>query len=228
MPPVRLDAPAWRERVRGPRARRVDAARGWLARLGRAATAAVALTVVATLIAVVITLPQDPGKSAGPSDGSTPGATDAAQVSPLPKLHVEGEVPSPSRVVVETDQGDFSIVDLADGSISRPITGGRSGSELQVRVDGLLCLCLAEGTFVDDNPTTASVALQRFDAEGTPSASAPPVLIRSFVGEPDSRDAGRSFRIGRRTCSFSSASVRPAISATSAGAHGWICPGRAG
>jgi hypothetical protein len=193
IPPVRLDAPAWRERVRSPRTRRVDVARGWLGRLGRAATAAVALTVAATVIAVVITLPQDPGSSPGPSDGPTPRGTDAALASPLPTLLANGDVPSPSRVIVETDQGDFAIVDLADGSISRPLTGGRSGSELQVRVDGLLCLCLSEGTFVDDNPTTAAVTLQRFDADGTPSPSAPPVLIRSFVGEPDSRDAGRFF-----------------------------------
>jgi hypothetical protein len=190
MPPVRLDAPTWRERVRDPRARRVNAARGWLARLGRAATAAIALTVAATLIAVVITLPGDPGKSPGPS-GSTPGATDAAQASPLPRLLPNGDTPSPSRVVVETDQGDFAIVDLAAGSISQPVTGARFGSELQVRADGLLCLCLSEGTFVDDNPTTASVTLERFDADGRPSSSAPPVLIRSFVGAPDPRDKGR-------------------------------------
>lgn len=194
MPPIRLDAPTWRERVRSPRARRVVSARGWLARLGRAATAAVALTVAATLIAVVITLPQEPGKSPAPSDGSTPRTTDAAQASPLPKLVPNGDPPSPSRIIVETEQGDFAIVDLAAGSISRPLTGA-PGSELQVRADGLLCLCLSESTgarsgFVDANPTTASVTLQRFDADGTPTSS--PLSIRSFVGEPDPRDEGRS------------------------------------
>ena len=190
MPPIRLDAPTWRERVRSPRARRVDSARGWLTRLGRAATAAVALTVAATLIAVVITLPQEPGKSSAPSDGSSPRATDAAQASPLPKLVANGDTPSPSRVVVETEQGDFAIVDLASGSISRPVTGARGGSALQVRADGLLCLCLSESIFVDDNPTTASVTLERFDPDGTPSSS--PLSIRSFVGEPDPRDERRS------------------------------------
>ena len=188
MPPVRLDAPTWRERVRRPRARRVDSARGWLAPLGRAATAAVTLTVAATLIAVVITLP-DPGKSPAPSDGSTPGASDAAQASPLPKRLANGDVPSPSRVVVQTEGGDFSIVDLADGSISGPLTGARPGSALQVRLDGTLyCLCLSESTFVDDNPTTASVTLEKFEADGTPMSQTP---IRSFTGEPDPRDEGR-------------------------------------
>ena len=191
MPPVRLDAPTWRERVRGPRARRVDAVHGLAGRLGRAATAAVALTVGATLIAVVITLPQDPGKSPGASDGSTPGATDAAQASPLPKQFVPGDAPSPSRVVVQTETGDFAIVDLPNGSISRPLTGGRFGSELQVRTDGrLFCLCLFESTFVDDNPTKASVSLEKFEADGTPISSTP---IRTFSGVPDSRDAGRFF-----------------------------------
>jgi hypothetical protein len=190
MPPVRLDAPAWRERVRSPRARRGDSARGWLTRLGRAATAAVALTVGATLIAVVITLPPDPGKSSAPSDGSTPRVTDAAPASPLPKLLANGDVPSPSRLIVQTEGGDFAAVDLADGSISRPLTGARAGSALQVRPDGrLFCLCLSESTFVDDNPTTASVALEKFEADGTPISPSTP--IRTFNGEPDPRDEGR-------------------------------------
>ena len=189
MPPVRLDAPAWRERVRGPRARRVDAARGWLGRLGRAATAAVALTVAATIIAVVITLPPDPGKSPDPSDRSTPGATDAALASPLPTLLANGDVPSPSRLIVQTERGDVAAVDLTDGSISRPLTGARSGSAIQIRTGGrLMCLCLAESNFVDDNPTTATVTLEHFEADGTPISSEP---IRSFTGEPDPRDEGR-------------------------------------
>lgn len=183
MPPVRLDAPTWRERIRSPRARRVVAARGWLARLGRAATAAVALTVAATLVAVVITLPQDPGKSPAPS------ATDAALASPLPKLLAPGDVPSPSRIIVQTEGGDFAIVDLANGTISRPLTGGRFGSELQVRPDGeLYCLCLSESTFVNDQPTSASVTLEKFEADGTPISSTP---IWTFTGEPDPRDEGR-------------------------------------
>ena len=190
MPPVRLDAPTWRERVRSPRARRIDSARGWLSRLGRAATAAVALTVAATLIAVVITLPPDPGDSPPPSDGPTPRPTDAARATPLPPLLAHGEVPSPSRIVVETEGGDFAIVDLAKGVISPSITGARFGSALQVRVGGtLFCLCLSESTFVDGNPTTASVTLERFAADGTRTSETP---IRSFTGEPDPRDVGRN------------------------------------
>ena len=188
MPPVRLDAPTWRERVRGPRARRVDVARGWLTRLGRAATAAVALTVAATLIAVVITLPDDSGKSPGPSDGATPRATDGAQASPLPKLLANGDLPSPSRVVVQTDEGDFAVVDLADGSIGGPLTGARHGSALQVRADGtLMCLCVSQSGSADGSPTTASVRLDHLEADGTPISTK---QVRSFDGQPDPRDAG--------------------------------------
>ena len=188
MPPVRLDAPAWRERVRSPRARRVDAARGWLGRLGRAATAAVALTVAATIIAVVITLPPDPGKSPAPSDGSTPGATDAALATPLPKRLANGEVPAPSRVIVQTESGGFATVDLADGSIGGPFTLARPGSALQVRPDGsLMCLCVSESGSADGSRTTASVRLEHLEADGTPISTH---QVGSFDGQPDPRDTG--------------------------------------
>ena len=91
---------------------------------GQAATAAVALTVVGALVAVVITFPQDPGKSPAPSDGSTPRATDGAQPSALPKLVVNGDLPAPSRVVVETEPGNFATVDLAVGSLGVPLVAG--------------------------------------------------------------------------------------------------------
>lgn len=190
MSPVRLDAPTWRERVRGPRAHRVDAARSWLARLGRAATAAVALTVAATLIAVVITLPGDPGKSGEPSDGSTPRATDAVRPSPLPKLVMHGDLPSPSEIVLQTEEGDVAVVNLADGSIGRPLTGARFGSELQVRADGtLMCLCLSESGSVAGRATTASVTLVHLEAGGRVISSRE---IASFDGAPDPRDEGRT------------------------------------
>ncbi len=190
MPPVRLDAPAWRERVRDPRARRLAAARGWLTRMGRAATAAVALTVAGALVAVVLTAPpDDPGKSPGTTDGATPVATDAALATPLPKLLATGDLPVPSEVVVLTEQGDVALVDLASGSIGRPLTGARFGSLIQVRADGtLVCLCLAESGSVGGSPTNAALTLDRFDAAGALLSTTP---IESFTGAPDPRDEGR-------------------------------------
>lgn len=188
MPPVRLDAPAWRQRVRDPRERRLDAAWGWFGRIGQAASAAVALTVAAALIAVVITAPPGPGKSPSPSDGSTQRATDAARPSPLPKLLANGDPPSPFDVLVRTEQGDFASVNLAEGSIGRPLTGARLGSEIQQRADGtLMCLCLSESGIVSERPTVASVRLDHLTADGTVISSRE---IASFDGEPDPRDEG--------------------------------------
>ena len=190
MPPVRLDAPSWRERVRGPRARRLDAARGWLARAGQAATAAVALTVVAALVAVVVTRPPvDPGKSAEPTGGPTQRATPEPRATPLPKLLLEGAQPAPSELVVETEQGDFALVDLANGTIGGPLTGARYGSRVQVRADGsMVCLCLSESGNVGGSATNAEVTLDRFDASGKLVSSTP---VESLAGEPDPRDAGQ-------------------------------------
>ena len=187
MPAVRLDAPSWRDRVRSPGARRVDSARGLLGRLGRAASAAVALTVMGALVAVLVTRPGiGPGKSAGPTDGrATPAPTGAAS-TPLPKLLVEGGRPSPSTVLTEIEEGDFALVDLATGERGRSITGAASGSILRQRPDGtLLCLCVKLGSNVNGQPTEAEISLDRFDADGAPISS---VSVLRLAGEPDPRD----------------------------------------
>lgn len=189
MPAVRLDAPSWSDRVRSPGARRLDGARGWLGRVGQAATAAIALTVVAALVAVVITRPPiGPGKSPEPSGRSTPGATQEPQASLLPKLLVEGALPNPSEMLVEMEQGDFALVDLANGTIGGPLTGARYGSNVQVRADGaIVCLCVSESGNVGGSPTNAEVTVDRYDASGKLMSS---VQVESFAGEPDPRDAG--------------------------------------
>ena len=188
MPPVRLDAPSWRDRVRGPRARRVATARGWFGRLGQAATAAVALTVVGALVAVIVTRPISPASSPPASNGATPGPSASAEATGLPKLVLEGDVPNPSAVVVETETGDFELVDLEKGSIGPALTGARHGSALHVMANGsMVCLCLAEALVVGESPTVASVALDRFAADGTAMGSTP---IETFTGQPDPRDVG--------------------------------------
>lgn len=190
MPPVRLDAPSWRERVRSPRVRRIAAAQGWLGRVGQAATAALALTVAGALIAVIITRPpNDPGKSPGPSGPETPPATQDAEATTLPKLLVQGDLPKPTQVLVSTVSGDFALVDLAEGARGAPITGAAYGSQLRARADGtMVCLCLKQSDVVGENPTRVEVTLERFDPAGAPTSTIP---IRSFSGEPDPRDVGR-------------------------------------
>ena len=186
MPPVRLDAPGWRERVRSSRTRRLAAAGGWFGRLGQAATAAIALTVVAALVAVLITRPLEPGKSPEPT-GNRPSASAGAQATPLPKIFVPGEAPDPAVVVMRNERGDFARVDLVNGTINGPLTGKSSFSQLRVAEDGsMLCLCVAESGSIGGQPTDISVSLERYDVRGKLAGSTP---IEQFSGEPDPRDA---------------------------------------
>jgi hypothetical protein len=186
MPPVRLDAPSWRERVRSPRVRRLAAVGGWFRPLGQAATAAVALTVAAALVAVVLTQPPQPGKSPEPTGSARPGASGAAQSTPMPKIQITGEIPDPAIVVMRSERGDFSRVDLTDGTINGPLTGKSSYSEIRALPDGsMLCLCVAESGSIGGMPTDMSVTLERYDARGKLEGS---TTIRQFSGEPDPRD----------------------------------------
>jgi hypothetical protein len=187
MPPVRLDAPSWRDRVRSRRSRGLDSARGWLGRVGQAATAAVALTVTGALLAVLITRqPTTPGKSAEPTAGPhTPLPTGAA-VTPLPKLLVDGTVPNPSTVLVALQEGDFALVDLATGERGPSITSAAFGSLLRWRSDGtLMCLCVKEASNVNTQPTEAAITLDRFDAGGELLST---VAVLDLFGDADPRD----------------------------------------
>jgi hypothetical protein len=186
MPPVRLDAPGWRERVRSARTRRIATLGGWFGRVGQAASAAVALTVVAALVAVLITRPPEPGKSPEPSSGSRPSASAGAESTPLPKLLLSGAVPDPAILVMRTERGDFARVDLTSPSISGPLTGKGSYSRLRMAGDGsMFCLCVAETGNIGGMPTDMSVSLERYDARGKLAGSTP---IEQLSGEPDPRD----------------------------------------
>lgn len=186
MPALRLDAPSWRERIRGSRARRMAATRGWFGRFGQAATAAVALTVVAALVAVVITRPTTgPGKSPEATPGTTPGASRAA-ASLLPSLLLEGELPTPAIALVRTEGGFYANVDLATGKLGAEFTMGGSGSAVQRQADGsVLCLCNSESARVNGAPTVAAVMLERYGPDGSQMSSIP---IETFTGKPDPRD----------------------------------------
>ncbi len=187
MPPVRLDAPSWRDRVRSPRARWLDSVRGWLVRVGQAATAAVVLTVVGALVAVLLLRPpMEPGSSPEPSDRGTGPLPTSAAFTPLPKFHVDGDVPNPAEVLVELEQGDFAVVDLATGARGPVPIGADFGSVVRWRSDGtLLCLCVKLGADANTRPTEAVITIDRFDASGAPLSSVPAVTL---VGDPDPRD----------------------------------------
>ena len=148
MPPVRLDAPGWRERVRSSRTRRLAAAGGWFGRIGQAATAAIALTVVGALVAVVVTRPPAPGKTPEPSAGDRPSA--GAQATQLPKIFLTGDEPNPASVVMRSERGDFASVDLKTGSVNGPLTSKSSASQVLPALSSVSMLwdrsCLASSS----------------------------------------------------------------------------------
>ena len=187
MPPVRLDTPAWRERVRSARARRLATAGGWFGRLGQAATAALALTVGAALVAVVLTRPPAPGKTPPPSSETAPSGSPNTRATSLPKLYVGDDAePNPSILIMRDERGDFARVDLSTGSINGPLTGKSSSSALRPDgIGGFVCLCVEESGSIGGMPTDDIVTLDRYDPRGKLSSSK---AIEQFSGEPDPRD----------------------------------------
>jgi hypothetical protein len=187
MPPVRLDQPSWRDRVRTPRARRADAARGWVSRLGQAATAAIALTVVAALVAVWLTRPaQEAAKPGESSSLGTPAPSTAVTSTAMPKLLVQGDLPTPRNVIVQTEMGDYARVDLGVGTLGSPITGSQWPSDLRVRADGsMVCLCFTTSGNSFGGYSRAAVSLVRYDATAAVISRTP---VGDFEGSPDPRD----------------------------------------
>jgi hypothetical protein len=149
MPPQRLGARTWRDRVSDRPLRRRwfgpgGMAGGWLRRLGTAASAAVVATLALALVAVWLTLPRTPaiGDRSSPqaSGGATPNATPTA--TPLPAFAVYGPKVE-GRVVVET-YGTYRTVDLATGSFAGDLVKGTVfPTRLYPRPGGgFLCACI--------------------------------------------------------------------------------------
>ena len=192
MPPVRLDQPGWRDRIRSPRARRTASIRGWTGRLGQAAGAAVALTVGAALLGVWLTRPPGPA-----SQTAVPSRTDSANSTPhphstqplpsqLPKLFVEGDVPSPSHLVVSVESA-FAVVDLATGTIGKSLASGQWGTDVRRSPDGsLYCICLNGDSYTSGSFTHFQVVWKHYDAAGIAAATA---TIGDYTGGPDPQDA---------------------------------------
>jgi hypothetical protein len=188
MPPVRLDAPSWRARVRSSRGRRLSSAGGWFGRLGQAASAAVALTVVAALVAVILTRPSTDSGKPPASPGTGPSPTAGGRATALPKIWITGEEPDPTIVVVRTERGDFARVDLSTGLINGPLTGKGWSSALRVGSGGaMVCLCVEESGSISGQPTDDIVTFERYDPRGKLTSSLP---VERFSGEPDPRDEG--------------------------------------
>ena len=183
LPPQRLDVPTWRDRVGGghragdggSRLRRTR-------RLVGAAAVAVVATVSLSIGIVWLMAPHgDHGSvstSPSPSGSSTPVPSGSAvpAVSAMPKLFRIGNLPTPSRIMVQTGRG-FHIADLATGTVEPVII--EKGHGLAVLLarpgGGWVCVC-------GDGQNVIRLSLKTVDANGVVGSPKP---IRDIVGAAD-------------------------------------------
>jgi hypothetical protein len=203
LPPQRLGARTWRERVSAhqsrARWRRLRApAAGWLRRAGTAASAAVVATVALALVAVWLTLPRTPAIGDRSSPGATNGGSpNAMQPSPAP---TPTSTPLPAfalygpriegRVIVET-VGTYRIVDLATGTFAGDIVQGTSPpTRLHARPGGgFVCACI-----VSTSPNNSLSGEYVIDArvigrDGKVVRRTPIVTLESNIERPITADA---------------------------------------
>src|SRR6476661_4909402 len=148
LPPQRLDALTWRDRVgRGYRSGSGGSAR-WTRRLFGAA--AVAVVAAISLLFAAVWLPSQRadrgtiGSSPSPRESSSPmpSGNAAPAASPLPQLVRNGDLPTPSRIMAQTGQG-YHIVDLATGTLGPfVIQRGLGPTTMLARPGGgWVCIC---------------------------------------------------------------------------------------
>ena len=187
MPPQRLDVPTWRERV-GPDHRwgggraRVR----WPRLLFGAAAVVVVATVSLSFAVGWLKAPLGDQGTIGPSTlpvaspTTVPTAAPPA-ASPLPKLLTNGDLPTPSRIMVQTGQG-YHIADLATGDLSPMLIGvGRGPTGVLARPGGgWVCIC-------GDGQNAIRLTLQAIDPSGVVGDAVP---IRDIVGSEDPGESG--------------------------------------
>ncbi|MBF6604103.1 MAG: hypothetical protein IVW53_00775 [Chloroflexi bacterium] len=178
MPPERLHATTWRERI-GPRPRRSSWGRDprggarWLGRLGAATSAAIVAAILLAFVAVWlgsnrpasvgVAATHPPSQVAGAGRTPVPTANPVSfppgssgpTASPLPAFALSGP-PLAGRVIAGAGQG-FVAIDLATGSAGADLVPGATyGSRLFHRPGGgLICACqtYASSDFVSGTMT---------------------------------------------------------------------------
>jgi hypothetical protein len=186
LPPQRLDVPTWRDRVRrGNRA----ALGGFRLRSSGRHRGAAAVAVVATVaLAVAVAWLAQRGEhvsvaaspSSVPSSGPVvPSGSVVPAASPMAKLVRNGDLPTPSRVMVQTGQG-WHIADLATGDLSPVLVQVGLGPRavLARPGGGWVCIC-------GDGQNVIRLSLQTIDANGVLGESRP---LRDVVGTIDPRE----------------------------------------
>lgn len=160
MPPQRLGAPAWQDRVdeRRPGGGPASRSRGFRRRFVGAVSTAVVATLVLGLVAVWLAIPRTDSPSTGSSPAPTsgvagspapvstasprPGATSVPTPTPFPQLTVFGE-PLPEARLLVTSGPSYRVLDMGTGVLGDPVVQlGEAGNELILLPDGRgLCLC---------------------------------------------------------------------------------------
>ena len=187
LPPQRLDVLTWRDRVgAGYRSGSGGSGTRWTRRLFGAA--AVAVVAAISLLFAVVWLPAQRGdrgtvgSSPSPGGSSTPlpSGSAAPAASPMPQLVRNGDLPTPSRIMVQTGQG-YHIVDLATGTLGPVvILRGLGPTALLARPGGgWVCIC-------GDGQNAIRLSAETVDANGVVGAPKP---IRDIVGTLDPRES---------------------------------------
>ncbi len=193
LPPRRLDAATWRDRVAPSDHSRTGRSRGRLGRWVGAGALAVALTVGLSLVAVWVSAPDGRTGIAAASPRSSSASASATSTSgpsatAFPKVLLNGDLPRPSSVLLRVGSG-YAVADLATGSLGPPLDGATALSEVRHLADGTYaCLCVTMDGDVNGSPTHAVVDLRRYDADGGLTAT---VGIGDYTGGLDPRPSAR-------------------------------------
>ncbi len=186
MPPQRLDQPSWRDRVEPVGHGRH---RGRLGRLVAAATLAIVATATLSLVAIWLTLPPGQrsriGASSSPSaTTATPRITDRPTDSPLPRLALNGPLPTATSVLVRAGAG-YAVADLTTGLLGPQIADDLGSGAIERLADGsMVCLCVATDGYASGAYTHALVILRRLDASGAQTSA---LTVGDYSGIPDPR-----------------------------------------
>lgn len=185
LPPQRLDAQTWRNRVATTGAGR----RGWLARFGVPVSAAVVITLVAAFGAVWLSAPR-PGPIAGASpspSGTSATPTSGPTASSAPKVVVNGALPDPATVLVRAGEG-YRLADLSTGALGPRVFGTHTGPTAVVARPGggWLCVCSDWAGLDSGSPARVVVKLAMAGPTGPLEAEAPVRVIdgRADPGQP--------------------------------------------
>jgi hypothetical protein len=183
LPPQRLDALTWRERVdRGHRMGRGGGLR-WSPRLRIATAAVVTIAMVSLSVAAVWQMASRGDRetaASSPSPGGSPTPTPSAdatpEASPMPELLRNGDLPTPSRIMTLSGRG-YRIADLATGELGNVLieVGFGPTTVLPRPRGGWVCIC-GEGQNV------VQLAIRSIDTNGVVGAPTP---LRDIVGTVD-------------------------------------------